>query len=511
MTLSKLGLSAFVASAATFTYSFAPVPTVFHHELATSSSSSSSSNTVLYISSWGKVGLDADMDFGVATTYNPDANIQSYLQEPDELDPRDHLEGTVMVSGLVNTKERSDQFIFDLLNHEESAFEYDKIVAFVNDAKFSKKRLLSRSARYTGLLDKLDFREASSEGSLPTIDQLEGINSWLATVESNNDLIDQVKTIAMLAKDAPSLENISVMVTNAAGDVTSAEDRATAVEALKDTGKEYTLLVIGTLEDHDDGKIPYRITNFTSGNDVLIPENSVFSRDEAMRMFTETLQLDSGAGKDLTFLEVYDNNATEAKLIKGLREAGYARPQEIDHMLRNGTANYQKALDDFREKNPNWDKTKLKPGSKLIEPWWEEPEFLAEIAKEEASYKRGTDDEEEEEEKSPRTLEIEKIATEWAKREYFSQSMAETVEEDMTEEAYIESVWERALFEGDLKFRQINGEDADVEVELLDFKKQQERKQQTMLKKAKKELQEVLDEENISLDDSEDEIDDDEE
>ena len=89
--------------------------------------------------------------------------------------------------------------------------------------------------------------------------------------------------------------------------------------------------------------------------------------------------------------------------------------------------------------------------------------------------------------------------------------MAETVEEDMTEEAYIESVWERALFEGDLKFRQINGEDADVEVELLDFKKQQERKQQTMLKKAKKELQEVLDEENISLGDSEDEIDDDEE
>lgn len=508
MTLSNLGLSAFVASAATFTYSFAPVPTIFHHEssVTSSSPSSSSSNTVLHISSWGKMGVDADTDYGVAAAYNPDRNIQTYLQEPDELDARDHLKGSVMVSGLVNTKERSDQFIFDLLNHEESAFEFDKIVAFVNDAKFSKKRLLSRSARYTGLLDKLDFKEASSKGGLPTIDQLEGINSWLATVESKNDLIDQVKTIASLAKDAPSLDNISVMVTNAAGDVTSAVDRAAAVEALKDTGKEYTLLVIGNLEDHDDGKIPYKMTDFTSGNDVSLPEDSVFSRDEAMRMFTETLQLEAGSGKVLTFSEVYDNNTTEAKLIKGLREAGYARPQEIDHMLRNGTANYQKALDDFREKHPNWDKSKLKPGSKLIEPWWEEPEFLAQLEKEKAGYKSSSKDEEEEEEKDPRTLEIEKIATEWAKREYFSQSMAGTVEEEMTEEAFVESVWERSMFEGDLKYRQMNGEDADVEAELLDFKKQQERKQQTMLKKAKKELQEVLDEDNISLDDDDDDV-----
>lgn len=121
------------------------------------------------------------------------------------------------------------------------------------------------------------------------------------------------------------------------------------------------------------------------------------------------------------------------------------------------------------------------------------------------------DDDDEEEVKDERTLEIEKIGTEWAKREYFSQSMAGTVDEEMTEEAFIESVWERALFEGDLKFRQSAGEEADVEAELLDFKAQQERKQQTMLKQAKKELQDVLDEEDLGkvyeegdLDDQED-------
>merc|ERR1711957_856821 len=115
-------------------------------------------------------------------------------------------------------------------------------------------------------------------------------------------------------------------------------------------------------------------------------------------------QLDAGANKTLTFSEVYDVNATEAKLIKGLREAGYARCQEIDHMLRDGPKNYQTTLDEFSEKNPNWGS-----GVYATDAWWEDPKFLAE---------------EEEEIKDERTLEIEKIASEWAKREYFSQSMA---------------------------------------------------------------------------------------
>jgi len=103
--------------------------------------------------------------------------------------------------------------------------------------------------------------------------------------------------------------------------------------------------------------------------------------------------------------------------------------------------------------------------------------------------------------KDERTLEIEKIAMEWAKRENFRQSMAGTVDEDITEEKFIESVWERAMFEGDVKYRQMKGENIDEEAELLDFKLQQERKQQAMLKKAKEELKEILEEEDLGGDD----------
>jgi len=403
------------------------------------------------------------------------------------------------VSGFVNAKERTDQFVFDLLNHEDSAFEFNKIIAFVDDEKFAKKRLLSRSARYTGLLDKLDFKEAAVEGALPVAAQLEGVNSWLATIQSQGDLVARVKEIAELAKGASDLENISIMVTNAAGENISAEDRVSAFNALRETGKEYTLLVIGKLEDRDEGKVPYKFRDFASDvdEDATLPEDAVFSREEAMRMVTETLQLDIGAKKALTFSEVYETNVTEAKLIKGLREAGYARCQEIDHMLRDGPKNYQKALDDFLETNPNWG-----DGVYATDAWWEDPKFLAQVEEAKASYRRGDAVEDEEEEgeeeiKDERTLQIEKIATEWAKREFFSQSMAGTVNEDMDEVEFIESVWDRAIFEGDLKYRQMNGEEPDVDAELLDFKTQQERKQQTMLKMAKEELQNVLDEDNL--------------
>lgn len=496
MKFSSSTLTVTVATAASVAYSFAPTPafTRQSHPI-TSAYGGSGVGTALYISSWGKASSDTDTTF---KNDNPSTNIQSYLEEPDTIDPRSNLEGSCLVSGFVNAKERTDQFVFDLLNHEDSAFEFNKIIAFVDDEKFAKKRLLSRSARYTGLLDKLDFKEAAIEGALPVAAQLDGVNSWLAAVESEGDLVERVKAIAELAKGASDLENLSVMVTNADGESITAEDRISAVDALEETGKDYTLLVIGKLEDRDEGKVPYKFRNFASDvdEDATLPEDAVFSREEAMRMVTETLQLDAGSKMALTFSEVYETNTTEAKLIKGLREAGYARCQEIDHMLRDGPENYQKALDDFLEKNPNWG-----DGVYATDAWWEDPKFLAQVEEAKASYRRGDTVEEEEEEeeeiKDERTLEIEKIANEWAKREFFSQSMAGTVNEDSDEAEFIESVWDRAMFEGDLKYRQMNGEEPDIDAELLDFKTQQERKQQTMLKMAKKELQDVLDEEKL--------------
>ena len=56
--------------------------------------------------------------------------------------------GTALVSGFLEAKERTDQFVFDLL-HKHGAF--TKIIAYNSDTSFAKKRLISRSARYSGL------------------------------------------------------------------------------------------------------------------------------------------------------------------------------------------------------------------------------------------------------------------------------------------------------------------------------------------------------------------------
>lgn len=131
------------------------------------------------------------------------------------------------------------------------------------------------------------------------------------------------------------------------------------------------------------------------------------------------------------------------------------------------------------------------------EAWWEDPQFQKSV--EEAmgtSVKKAVADEDIIV-KDDRTIEIEKIAKEWAKREYFRQSMAGTVNEDMTEDAFTESVWDRAMFEGDLKYRQLNGETPDADAELESFQAKQERKQQTMLKRAKEQLKEILEEEDL--------------
>lgn len=314
--------------AAGSTSAFAPNSRAF---VSRTSTTDASSSTSLYISSWGKAGNPAKQMSDEKR--NPEEDVQAYLKAPEPVEARVNIDGAVLVSGLVKTTERTDQFIFDLLNHEESAFEFDKIVAFVDDEKFAKKRLLSRSARYTGLLDKLDFSEASAAGAMPTAEQLEGVKSWVAVLEGDS-MIDQCKEIASIAKGASSVENVCVLLTGAVG--LDASACQAAVDAFKtDDNTSYTIMAVGKLEEHAEGRIPYKFTEFGSAEGVL-PDDAIFSREEAMRMITEGLQLECGVNQALTISEVYEKNATEAKLIKGLRQAGYARPQEIDHMLRVG-------------------------------------------------------------------------------------------------------------------------------------------------------------------------------
>jgi len=316
-----------IAAGIALSLGLAATTTAFAPALTTSTST-----TRLHISSWGARGppsqwkKEADPD--------PSQKIQAYLKPPEPILARPNLTGTAMVSGWVNSKERTDQTIFNFLNDEESAFKFDKIVAFCDDAKFAKKRLISRSSRYSGLLDKLDFIQAEEAGSLPTVEQLEGVGSWVVYANAfGDDSVDTVKKIAALAKSA-SVQNVAILISDAQEitEASSASDSLTAFEGFE--GK-YTVVAVGAISETPEGLKPYGIAEFGTDQGVLMG-NATYSRDESLRIVAECLGLDSACNKAMVFTEVTDVNATEAKLVKGLREGGYTRPQEIDHMISKG-------------------------------------------------------------------------------------------------------------------------------------------------------------------------------
>lgn len=440
----------------------------------------SPSTTRLYISSWGAKGPPSRR---VEEDPDPEKKIQSYLKAPEPVAARTNLDGTVLVSGWVNSKERTDETIFGFLNDEEAPFKFSKIAAFVDDVAFAKKRLISRKSRYSGLLDKLDFAEASEPGALPTASQLEGVKSWVVNIGSH---VDKISQVAELVKTS-SVENVALLVTD--GQSVDTPKMKEAVSALQACGKTFTVVAVGSITESPEGQIPYKLTyadDITS--DTLVPSNATYSRDESLRILSECLSLQSTSNKAIIFEEVKDVNATEYKLIKGLREGGYTRPQELDHMVVKGAAAYAKAIEDYKVR---------KPAATKMDAWLEQKqkELDESAAERKARIKAEYD--------AKKQQEIEAIATEWAKREYFRKATSGDM--PYSEAEYIKSVWDRAMFEGDLKYRMLHGQATDERKELAEFKKKQEKKKAMMLERAKAELDGILNDEADDDDNSDDE------
>lgn len=147
--------------------------------------------------------------------------------------------------------------------------------------------------------------------------------------------------------------------------------------------------------------------------------------------------------------------------------------------LRRNKQAYEKAIEDYKTRTPS-----LTP----------QDEWLAQKQKELDESARERKERIREEYEAKKQKEIEDIAREWAKREYFRKATSGDM--PYTEEEYIKSVWERAMFEGDLKYRMLHGQETDERKELAEFKRKQEKKKAMMLERAKAELDEVLDEED---------------
>ena len=311
---------------------------------------------------------------------NPE-NIQAYIAEPSESRTRQPAElgPTVLVSGFVDPASPtlgrdSDQTIFDLLNDpsHESGLDFESIVAFVPDASFAKKRLVSRTSRYSGLLNKLSFAEAEADAAddtlLPSSEQLDGVTTWVARIESADPAhnLDTINKIVHLSKTSSTVRNVALLLCDA-----SSMDVEAALNTIKtltdnDGGMTYTVVAVGKTDGEiPEATLPYAVADLfaptqetttttapapgdtglhyaaavpatTTTFTAPIPSDAIYSREESLRLLTTCLGLECGRNRALAFTAVDNVNATSYKLVKGLREAGYTWSQELEHMVENG-------------------------------------------------------------------------------------------------------------------------------------------------------------------------------
>lgn len=122
--------------------------------------------------------------------------------------------GKVLVTGFLNSKERTDQFVFDIL---QAQGKWEKIIAFADSVSFAKKRLVSRKSRYSGLLDVLEFEEGDKYDAAVMEEKLQGISAWLCFDCEANKIKDSVE----FAKKA-GVKSMVISSSISAADVSSA-------------------------------------------------------------------------------------------------------------------------------------------------------------------------------------------------------------------------------------------------------------------------------------------------
>jgi hypothetical protein len=423
-----------------------------HQPAATASASTS---TTLY--QFGTLGFNTNNLYSREEEQNmrTQNEVMGYLSEvqaPTTI--RSNLGTSVLISGF-DPKDPSSTEILDFLNNEDSPhFPFTKIVAHVEDMKAAKKRLIGRNARYTGLLDKLVFSEGASS---PTVEQLAGVSSWVAHVGEGD--MCQLAVIVEAAEAADSVKNVVILVSGAQSVGGDALKEAEQLLKDKATTFAYTLLVVPEWNNEPEALCAFGVVNVTDVADAPFGQSETFSREESLRIVTECLAIDKAAGKCVVANAAKEANSLENMLFQGMREMGFNRLEEIDHMVTRGVKGYNDMIATQQDSATY---------AKATEETEEEKAARAKTKEEQMLLNRQKRNE------AAKLKELEAMATQWAKREYLRKSLKRKI--PIKEEEFIEIVWDRAMFEADLKYRTMQGQAVSESEERKKFRENQEKK-----------------------------------
>jgi hypothetical protein len=188
---------------------------------------------------------------------------------------------------------------------------FNKVIAFSSSAANSKKMLLTREARYSGLWDSMQI----SEGGAPELAKLFGeAKVWVCISANEKTILDEVA--------AASKAGVKRVLIHLAASEAPSLDTGALTEALTASGMEYTLLRTGEFSTGGEGGILCQ--------DLDLPACAEVPKDDVFRFIAEALSLDAATGKAFSLCAA---NSAELKQIQAMRRQGKPRREEVEAIL----------------------------------------------------------------------------------------------------------------------------------------------------------------------------------
>ena len=229
------------------------------------------------------------------------------------------LGGDVVVTGLGASEE--DEFFFTLLKDQAI---WDRIVlGRPEETSKVQKRFLSRTARYSGLLNTLEFKDiAQKDSGLDTL--LKTANTWMAFNLTATE-IPAMQKVALKS----DIERVIFTMQLPAAEIndTAVPALDAARVALTKAGKTFTGIRHGAIVSGDEDNA-YEIVNST----VPCMEPTV-ERGVLARIAAELLSVDEAADD---VCGVSSSGAFAAAYLNVLRSSGLTRNQEVMKMYTGG-------------------------------------------------------------------------------------------------------------------------------------------------------------------------------
>jgi len=258
--------------------------------------------------------------------------------------------GKIVITGLGQVDE--DEFFLNLLN-EQSV--WDPIVLATDDSNQTQKRFLSRTARYSGLLNILTFTDLLIHNDTQLKDTLNDAKAWIA-FNVSQELIPKLSDIAIESNLKRVIFTIELPKERIRE--TNISEFDYAIDLFQSNGVSFTGIRHGVIISGDENNA-YEIVNAT----VPCLEDTV-ERGVLARVTAELLQIEKSFN---SHCGLSSSSSFAGAYLNVLRSSGLTRRQEVEKVFSGGIQRVARLTVNKYEEEKQMTVTKKKDQEKKIQ------------------------------------------------------------------------------------------------------------------------------------------------